>query len=98
MRTESTLYISAESLIYELRVARALMRDHNITLDACKCTFHVERLLDNMIEVIEDVSRATKVPLPPGFGLPTEAGLGSEQLGYEPDGWNPPSSSTAREN
>lgn len=94
MRKDSTLYVSAESLIYELRVARSLLRDLNSGLEQTQQSMAVERLVTTMIGVIEDASTLFQVPLS-DEGSPAEAGVVSDD--FEPScpvcgGWHARSS------
>jgi len=73
MRTD--IMISAESLIYELRVCRSLLRENNERLYASQETLAAQNLIHNMIEVIED---ATKLLQAPTGSSPSEAGVGAQ--------------------
>lgn len=76
MRTEN-IYISAESFIFDLRVARRLLREHTTSL--CSHPSEVAAALSAVHEIIERIENAATVlqPFPPIDNAPTSDGVGS---------------------
>jgi len=48
------IYVSAESMIMDLRIVRSLLKSHNTELFATSATLRAEELLGAAIERIED--------------------------------------------
>lgn len=68
------IYVSAESMIFELRVIASLLLEHNTTLSHSEQTLAAYRLSTELIRSIEDV---TSNLLPsPSRNTASEDGLG----------------------